>query len=226
MTSLALIGPGRHGTEIARLFASHGVDLVLYHHRAEKADRAAAAVRAAARGSQVTVAADLHSAVEGQDVIALTTLWNAPQRAVISELADVLPGKVLLDVSNPLDVTPFGVTSAHPTEGSAGMFLAGLLPEGTGHAKAFSNLATANLAVGADAGAVLPYLADSAATSNRIRPLLAATGWVPRLVGDITSSPDIEIGGRFNRATGSRGLRAVLTEDEFARMFGPEVVLT
>lgn len=222
MASLALIGPGRHGTAIARLFASRGIDVTLYHHRPDGAERAAAAVRAVAREARVVVAEDLHEAVNDQDVVALTTLWNAPQRAVIGELADVLPGKVLLDVSNPLDVTASGVVPGHPVEGSAGMFVAGLLPDGTGHAKAFSNVPTASIASGADLGAVLPYLADSSATSERIRPLLAATGWKPRLVGNISRSPSIEIGGPLNRAAGRYGQRAILTVEEFEQAFGPE----
>ena len=39
MTSLSLIGPGRHGTAIAALFASHGVDVTLFHYRPQKAER-------------------------------------------------------------------------------------------------------------------------------------------------------------------------------------------
>lgn len=61
MTSLALIGPGRHGTAIARLFASHGIDVVLYHHRKAKAEAAAAAIRAVARDADVTIASSAPS---------------------------------------------------------------------------------------------------------------------------------------------------------------------
>src|SRR5690606_7763723 len=124
MTSLALIGPGRHGTAIARLFASHGIDVVLYHHKQAKAEAAAASIRAVARDADVTIATSAADAVEGQELVVLTTLWDAPQRAVIAELGDALAGKVLLDVSNPLDVTPAGIVARRPAEGSAGQFLA------------------------------------------------------------------------------------------------------
>jgi predicted dinucleotide-binding enzyme len=91
---------------VARLFASHGIDVVLDHRKKVKAEAAAAAIRAVARDADVTIASSAADAVEGQDLVVLTTLWDAPQRAVITELGDALVGKVLLDVSNPLGVTP------------------------------------------------------------------------------------------------------------------------
>ena len=67
---------------------------------------------------------------------------------------------------------------------------------------------------------MLPYLADSSATAQRVRPLLEQTGWLPRYVGDISRSADLEIGGRYNKVTGRLG-RTVLDEHEFTRQFGP-----
>lgn len=226
MTSIALIGPGRHGTAIAQLFASHGIDVTLYHHRDDKAQAAAARIRNVARGAQVSVAADLAAVVEGQDVVALTTLWDQPQRAVISQLGDKLVGKVLLDVSNPLDVTPAGIIPRQPKEGSAGQFLSTLLPEGVGQAKAFSNLATAFINESADQSprAILPFIADSAHTAQLLRPYLEATGWQPWLVGDISVSRELEIGGKFNAVHGRFG-RSRLDEGEMLQLAGPEKVL-
>ncbi|MEV6307202.1 NAD(P)-binding domain-containing protein [Streptomyces sp. NPDC051840] len=227
MTSLALIGPGRHGTAIAQLFAGHGVNVTLHHHRSEKAEAAARTVRGSARGADVVVAPSLASAVEGHDLVILSTLWDVAQRAVIAELGDALVGKVLLDVSNPLDVTSAGIVLRRPKEGSAGQFVARLLPDGTGHVKAFSNLPTA--AITADAGhvppAVLPFAADSAATADRVRPCLERTGWQPWLVGDISISRELEIGGAYNAASGRWG-RSRLDADQILRRFGPEADLS
>lgn len=226
INSIALIGPGRHGTAIAALFASHGVDVVLHHHRRDAAERAASLVSQVARDAHVTVAHSAAAAIEGQQVVALTTLWDAPQRAVIGDLGQGLVGKILLDVSNPLDVTPTGIIPRSPIEGSAGQFVATLLPEGVGHAKAFSNLATAFINEGADQDplAVLPFAADSEATAEVIRALLAQTGWKPWLVGDISRSRDLEIGGLYNAVHGRHG-RSRLDEVEMLAHAGPEVVL-
>ena len=223
MTSLSLIGPGRHGTAIAQLFATHGVEVTLFHHRPLKAEQAARAITAAAPGATVKIAESLDAAADSADVVALTTLWDAPQRAVLAAIGDRLVGKVLLDVSNPLDVTPAGISFRRPAEGSAGQFVATLLPAGVGHVKAFSNLATAVLATAADhdPAAVLPYLADSLDAVNKVRPLLEQTGWTPWYVGDIASSADLEIGGRYNKVAGQLG-RTVLDVQDFARQFGPE----
>ena len=224
MTSIALIGPGRHGTAVARLFARSGVSIRLYHHRPAKAQAAAAHVRAVARDADVIVAGSLSEAVDGQEIVALTTLWNAPQRSVITGLGDHLVGKVLLDVSNPLDVTPQGIIPAHPAEGSAGEFVATLLPLGAGHVKAFSNLATAFIEEGGEQSAVLPFAADSARTAEIIRPYFARTGWNPWLVGDIGISRQLEIGGRYNAVHGRHG-RARLDVEEMLKYSGPEAVL-
>ncbi|MXP21302.1 NADP oxidoreductase [Gordonia sp. HNM0687] len=226
MTSLALIGPGRHGTAIATLFASHGADVVLYHHRLQKAEIAARTVRARANGAEVTVAPSLADAVAGQELVVLATLWDSAQRAVIAELGELLAGKILLDVSNPLDVTAAGIVPRTPVEGSAGQFVATLLPANTAQAKAFSNLATAFIGESADLTppAVLPFAADSAETAERIRPYLERTGWLPWLVGDISVSRELEIGGRYNRVHGRWG-RSRLDETEMHTRFGPQVLL-
>jgi predicted dinucleotide-binding enzyme len=223
MTSLALIGPGRHGTAIAKLFASHGVDVTLHHHRPEKAEMAARAVSAVADGAHVSIAPTLATAVEGQELVVLATLWDSPQRAIISSLGESLVGKVLLDVSNPLDVTPAGIIPRAPREGSAGQFVATLLPEGVGHAKAFSNLATAYIGESADQQplAVLPFAADSAATADRVRPYLERTGWLPWLVGNLSISRELEIGGKYNTMHGRWG-RSRLDSEQMLANSGPE----
>ena len=228
MTSIALIGPGRHGTAIAQLFASHGVDVTLFHHRAPKAEAAVREVaRVAAEGTTVVAAESLAAAADGQSLVVLSTLWNQPQRAVISEIGQALIGKVLLDVSNPLDVTPTGIVPRRPVEGSAGQFLAGLLPAGVGHAKAFSNLATAFINESADLTppAVLPFLADSAATAEVARAHLALTGWLPWYAGDISRSRELEIGGRFNAMHGRYG-RSRTDEQGMLELDGPEKQVT
>lgn len=226
MTSIALIGPGRHGTAIAKLFASHGIDVTLYHHRPEKARSAAAAVSAVAKNATVNVADSVNDAVNGQEIVFLATLWDRAQRDVINTLGDALQGKILVDVSNPLDVTPVGIIPRTPAEGSAGQFVATLLPANVGHVKVFSNLATDLINAGADVSplAVLPFAADSQRTADRIRPYLEATGWQPWLVGDISVSGDLEIGGKFNNVQGRHG-RSRLDAVQMLEYAGPEAKL-
>lgn len=226
MTSIALIGPGRHGTAIAQLFARHGIDVTLYHHRPAQALAAAAAVRQLAQDAQVRVADTLTEAVRENEVVFLTTLWDHAQREVLAELRSHLDGKILVDTSNPLDVTPAGIIPRTPAEGSAGQFVATLLPAGVGHVKAFSNLATAFINESADATpqAVLAFAADTQHTADRIRPYLAATGWHPWLVGDIAVSRDMEIGGKYNSVQGRHG-RSRLDANEMLQYAGPEAQL-
>lgn len=226
MPSIALIGPGRHGTAIASLFAAHGTDVVLFHYKPEKAQAAAAAANRVARGAVVTVADSLEAAVDGQEFVILATLWDKPQREVLEALSGKLAGKVLLDISNPLDVTPFGIVPREPKEGSAGQFVHTLLPHGVGHAKAFSNLATVAINEGADhePPAVLPFLADSADTAKVARKYLDSVGWKAWLVGGIDRSRELEIGGKFNAVFGAYG-RSRLNEREIVELDGPEKTL-
>lgn len=224
MTSIALIGPGRHGTVIAQGLVAHGAELHLYHHRPAKARAAADAIESHAKnGGSVTVAASAGEAIAAADVVFLTTLWDAPQRQVIGELGDALAGKILVDISNPLDVTPAGIMMRQPVEGSAGQFVATLLPAGTGHVKVFSNVPTAAILTAADKTppAVLPFLADSDETAARIRPVLELTGWQPWYAGDISRSAELEIGGPFNRIQGRWG-RAAADAAQIEALDGPE----
>ena len=197
--------------------------MTLHHHNHTKADAAARAVRAVARDADVRVAATLADAVDGQQLVVLATLWDAPQRSVIGELGDRLIGKTLLDVSNPLDVTPAGIIPRRPVEGSAGQFVATLLPDGAGHAKAFSNLATAYIEEGADhtPPAVLPFAANSPAAAETARAHLGRTGWLPWFVGDISRSAALEIGGQFNAVHGRYG-RSRLDAEQMLEYSGPE----
>jgi predicted dinucleotide-binding enzyme len=145
---------------------------------------------------------------------------------VIGELGDLLKGKILVDISNPLDVTPVGIIPRIPPEGSAGQFVAKLLPDGVGHVKVFSNLATVFINQSADMTppTVLPFAADSQDTAERMRPYLAVTGWQPWLVGDISVSKELEIGGKFNQVQGRYG-RSRLDAEQMLEYAGPEAQL-
>lgn len=224
MVALSIIGAGRHGTAIGKLFASHGVDVTLFHKKQVRLDQAYATVSsAAAHGAKVTVSASVDEAAEATQIVALATLWDAPQREVLDAVGERLVGHTLLDISNPLDVTPMGVSMRRPAEGSAGQWLDTILPAGVGHAKAFSNLATAIINGAADKTppAVMAYLADTAETDQIIRPLLDKSGWLPWYVGDISQSSKMEIGGVYNDISGRWG-RSALDATEFEARFGPE----
>ncbi|WP_147391574.1 hypothetical protein [Galactobacter valiniphilus] len=120
-------------------------------------------------------------------------------------------------------MTPVGIMMRQPAEGSAGQFVATLLPAGTGHIKVFPNVPTAAILTAADKTppAVLPFLADSDETAARIRPVLELTGWQPWYAGDISRSAELEIGGPFNRIQGRWG-RAAADPEQIEALDGPE----
>ncbi|MEV6162016.1 NAD(P)-binding domain-containing protein [Streptomyces sp. NPDC052052] len=222
--NVTLVGPGVHGTMIAALLARHGVGVTLYHYKPAKAEAAAAQVRAVAQDpSRVAVENDLHRAAAASDIVVLATLWGEAQRQVIQEIGDELAGRVVVDVSNPLDVTPHGIIRALSPHQSSGAFVAGLLPEGTSHVKVFSSIGPDALAEGADLAdpAVLAYGASDARGKKAGAEMVRAVGWRPWFLGDaVRNAVRLEIGGEVNVLRGRRG--RLITEAEAEAAFGPE----
>src|SRR5207245_10953750 len=79
-------------------------------------------------------------AVQRADTIVLA-LWLGPMKTVIDEIADLLPGKLVIDTSNPISVGADGnVSGTLPDGQSAGEGVGGWLPYGARLAKAFGML--------------------------------------------------------------------------------------
>ncbi len=94
----AIIGIGNLGGAVARLLASGGEPVILSASSQAKARKAAAAI-----GIPGSAALNNRDAVQRADNVVLA-LWLDPMREVIDEVADLLPGKVVIDPSNPIRV--------------------------------------------------------------------------------------------------------------------------
>ena len=137
----AIIGIGNLGGTVARELASGGEPIILSASSQAKARKAAAQI-----GSKASAALNNRDAVQRADNVVFA-LWLDPMREVIDEVADLLPGKLVIDPSNPVSVAADGTLTRTLPEGqSSGELIATLLPQGTRFVKAFGSVAATMLA--------------------------------------------------------------------------------
>ena len=121
-------GTGPQGRGLARRWARAGLPVVIGSRSAERAAETAAAI-AAATGGNVR-GADNAGAAQAADVVVVAVPWDG-HAALLSELAEVLAGKVVVDCVNPLGFDKQGAFPLAVDEGSATQQAAALLPGST-----------------------------------------------------------------------------------------------
>jgi 8-hydroxy-5-deazaflavin:NADPH oxidoreductase len=142
-------------------------------------------------------------------------------KAVIDEVADLLPGKLVIDPSNPIAIAADGTTSRTLPDGqSAGEVVASWLPQGTRYAKAFGTLPARLLSSGANRRpkpAVLFYTTDDARAATQVERLIRIAGFEPMAVdGGVRKSERIEVGGDLHAFGGLNG--RILDREEAASL--------
>ena len=128
----AIVGVGSIGGTVARELAAGGEPVLLSATSSDSVQKLAGEI-----GTPATAALDNRDAVQRADAVILA-LWLGPMKAVIDEVVDLLPGKLVIDPSNPIAIAADGTVSRTLPDGqSAGAVVAGWLPQGTRYAKAF-----------------------------------------------------------------------------------------
>src|SRR5690348_14786479 len=141
--TVAIIGAGTIGGELAANFAAGGQDFLL----ADRNQQAAAKLAAGLGGHAEAVS--IGEAVDRADVLVIA-LWLDAFEQVIAQYGGRLAGKVIVDPSNP--VGPDGSGGYRKVIGeqeSSGQILAGLLPPTARLVKAFGTLSAPTLAAAA-----------------------------------------------------------------------------
>jgi len=106
MSTIGLIGAGHIGSQVARLAVAHGFDVVISNSRGP--ETLAALVREL--GPRARAATPLEAATEG-DIVVVTI----PLRNIGSVPVEPLAGKVVIDITNPLNATYDGLSVAPGT---------------------------------------------------------------------------------------------------------------
>ncbi len=208
----AIIGIGNIGGTVARQLATGGETVVLSAGEPVAAEKLATEI-----GGAAEAASNNREAVDRANTVVLA-LWLEPMRGVIQEIADLLPGKLVIDTSNPISVGADGSVSRTLPEGqSSGQVVSALLPKGTLYAKAFGTLSAPLLASGARRSpdpAVLFYATDDTAARSEVERLIRAAGFEPVRAGGVDACLRIEVGGDLHAFGGLNGRLIDCTEAE------------
>jgi len=213
----AIIGIGTLGGTVARELASGGEPVILSASSQTKARKVSAEI-----GSPASAALNNRDAVQRADNVVFA-LWLDPMREVIDEVADLLPGKLVIDPSNPVSVAADGTLTRTLPEGqSSGELVAALLPQGTRFVKAFGSMGATMLASNAfrqPQRAVLFYATDDAAAASEVERLIRVAGFDPAPAGGVAKAGRIEVGGDLHAWGGLNG--RLVNRDEAALLINP-----
>jgi NADPH-dependent F420 reductase len=151
---VTVIGAGNMGRGIGHRLVAGGHKVTIVDRDPEEAGRLAEELRAAAQGAATVEAAGPGAELRGEVVI--LAVYYPGSLELARELGERLAGKVVVDISNPLNQTFDGLATAPGT--SAAEELAAALPAGTRVVKAFNTTFSGTLVEGQVAGQPLDVL--------------------------------------------------------------------
>ena len=189
----AIIGTGGLGSVIARVLASGGETL-----RLSSADNESARTLAAKIGGAAVAAADNHDALQGADAVVLALRFTV-LNSVIDDIADALPGKLVVVPSNPVTLDAQGnVRRVLPEGQTSGEVVAGWLPAGARLAMAFGSMSAGIFESSSNRSpelAALFYATDDDRAGEEVERLIRTAGFEPVKAGGIEQSSRLEVGG-------------------------------
>jgi NADPH-dependent F420 reductase len=182
---VTIVGAGKMGRAI-------GTRLVAGGHKVEIVDRDEAEARTVAEelGNSAT-AVDPGGPFAGEVVV--LAVYYPGIKDTARQYADQLAGKVVVDVSNPVD-TQTGDRLATPPEKSSAEEVAAVVPDGTSVVKAFNTTFGNTLLAGEVAGQQLDVLiaGDDAEAKQKVSQLVSDGGLRPIDVGPLSRARQLE----------------------------------
>ncbi len=182
---VAILGTGQVAIDLAKGFISRGHSVV-FGTRDVQGEKAVKAVAAVAGSS----AAPYAQAAAQADMAVLATAWSGTQNAVQLTGNEALKGKLLIDVTNPLDFSTGKPQMALGFPNSAGQSIQAWLPDAK-IVKAF-NIITSTRMIDpkfVDGHADMFIAGNDAAAKKQVADLLKAFGWRSAIdMGDISKS--------------------------------------
>ncbi|HYZ05611.1 MAG TPA: NAD(P)-binding domain-containing protein, partial [Rubrobacter sp.] len=146
--NVTIIGAGNMGRGIGHRLVAGGHSVTIVDRDPEEAEQLAEELRSAAEGGAMVETAGPGADLHGEVVIIAVYYPGALQ--TVRELGDRLTGKVVVDISNPLNQTFDGL--ATPPGTSAAEEVAATAPAGTRVVKAFNTTFSGTLVEGQVAG--------------------------------------------------------------------------
>jgi 8-hydroxy-5-deazaflavin:NADPH oxidoreductase len=152
--NVTIIGAGNMGRGIGHRLVAGGHDVTVVDRDPEEAGRLAEELRGAAQGGATVEAAGPGAQLRGEVVI--LAVYYPADIEIVRELGDGLAGKVVVDISNPLNQTFDGLATAPGT--SAAEEVAASAATGARVVKAFNTTFAGTLVEGQVAGQPLDVL--------------------------------------------------------------------
>lgn len=182
---VAVLGTGAVAIALAKGFASRGHSVV-FGTRDVQGKTALDAVAAVQGASAALYASAAHSA----DIAVLTTSWSGTQNALQLTGAANLAGKLVIDVTNPLDYSTGKPTLALGFPNSAGKQIQDWLP-GAHVVKAFNVISATRMIEPkfADGTSDMFIAGNDAAAKTQTADILKSFGWRSAIdMGDISKA--------------------------------------
>lgn len=197
----AVIGTGNIGGAVARLLVNGEEPVVLASRDEDQASALAQELGSLAKASTID------EAIADADAVVLA-VWLDVEKDLVSQQAERLDGKVVIDPSNPLTMDESGdMGRSLPDDQSAGAEIAALLPSGAHYVKAFGTLGAEDLATSANRTperAALLYASDDDQAEKVVERLIGAAGFDPVKAGGVDAAIRIEIPGGDLHQNGPR----------------------
>ena len=217
-TTTAIIGVGNIGSAVATHLVNGGERVILASASDDDAKRLADKLGEHANAAPVAEAIDAADAV-------LFAVWFDVTKELVARHGPALPGKVVIDPSNPISIDEQGnIKRTLPDGVSAGSVIAGLMPPTAHFVKAFGTLAAASFASGANRlprRAVLFYATDDLDAASVAERLISAAGFDPVKAGGVDASLRIEVFGDLHGMGGLEG--RLVDSDEATSLVGAAV---
>jgi 8-hydroxy-5-deazaflavin:NADPH oxidoreductase len=188
---ITIIGAGNMGRAIGTRAVAGGNDVEVIDRNADDANAVAQEL------GESAVALDQGGQFGGE--IAVLAVYYPGTLEAVQEYRDQLAGKVVVEISNPVDVQTWD-RLATSGERSAAEEAAELLPPGTPLVKAFNTTFANTLVAGEVAGQKLDVLVagDDEGAKQKVAQLIEAGGMRPIDVGPLARARELEHFGLLN----------------------------
>ena len=188
--NVLIIGAGNMGRGIATRLVNSSATLTIHDVDATKAE-ALATELGPTGGSRVRVTTALATAVAASDIVILAS-WYAVNLETARTLGASLAGKIVVDISNPLNESYDGLVTEPGT--SAAETIRAVLPPDTKVLKAFNTTFAGTLVAGEVAGQPLDVFiaGDDDAAKITLADIMRAGGLNPIDVGALERARQLE----------------------------------
>jgi 8-hydroxy-5-deazaflavin:NADPH oxidoreductase len=193
---VTVIGAGNMGRGIGHRLVAGGHSVTIVDRDPEEARQLAEELRGAVEGSAKVEAAEAGAELRGEVVV--LTVYYPGNLEIASDLGDRLAGKVVVDISNPLNQTFDGL--ATPPGTSAAEQVAQSAPAGARVVKAFNTTFSGALVEGQVAGQPLDVhiAGDDEEAKEKVARLVRDGGMRPIDVGPLERAKHLEGLGFLN----------------------------